>query len=165
MHKQSSRFSPGTENAYVELEGDAKLTRASVGQGFTGDLEGEGSVEWLMCYREDKTAEFVGLQRFVGRLGSRSGSFVMRTQGSFDGSEAKGSLTVVAGSGTQELQRDHRHGLVRGPARVHGVGRARLRRRIARCPRWPATATSSAPCRSPSPIRCPMPSPRPPISP
>jgi Protein of unknown function (DUF3224) len=91
------------ENTYVELEGEAKLTRASVGQGFTGDLEGEGSVEWLMCYREDKTAEFVGLQRFVGTLGSRTGSFVMTTQGSFDGSEAKGSLAVVAGSGTEEL--------------------------------------------------------------
>jgi hypothetical protein len=91
------------ENPYVELEGGAKLTRASVGQGFTGDLEGEGSVEWLMCYREDKTADFVGLQRFVGSLGSRSGSFVMTTQGSFDGTEAKGSLTVVARSGTEEL--------------------------------------------------------------
>jgi hypothetical protein len=91
------------ENAYVELEGDAKLTRASVGQAFTGDLDGEGSVEWLMCYREDKTAEFVGLQRFVGRLGSRSGTFVMKTQGGFDGSEAKGRLDVIAGSGTEEL--------------------------------------------------------------
>ena len=91
------------ENTYVELEGDAKLTRASVGQGFTGDLEGEGSVEWLMCYRADKTADFVGLQRFVGTLGSRAGSFVMTTQGSFDGTEAKGSLDVVAGSGTEEL--------------------------------------------------------------
>jgi Protein of unknown function (DUF3224) len=91
------------ENAYVELEGDAKLTRASVGQAFTGDLDGEGSVEWLMCYREDKTAEFVGLQRFVGRLGSRSGTFVMRTQGGFDGNEAKGRLDVIAGSGTEEL--------------------------------------------------------------
>lgn len=91
------------ENAYAELEGDAKLTRASVGQAFTGDLDGEGAVEWLMCYRQDKTAEFVGLQRFVGSLGGRSGSFVMRTEGSFDGSEAKGSLTVVAGSGTEEL--------------------------------------------------------------
>jgi hypothetical protein len=91
------------ENPYVELEGDAKLTRASVGQAFTGDLEGEGSVEWLMCYREDKTADFVGLQRFVGSLGSRSGTFVMTTQGSFDGTEAKGSLTVVARSGTEEL--------------------------------------------------------------
>ena len=83
------------ENTYEELDGDAKLTRASVGQGFTGDLEGDGSVEWLMCYREDKTADFVGLQRFVGRLGGRSGSFVMQTQGSFDGTEAKGSLAVV----------------------------------------------------------------------
>jgi len=91
------------ENTYEELDGDAKLTRASVGQGFTGDLEGDGSVEWLMCYREDKTADFVGLQRFVGRLGGRSGSFVMQTQGSFDGTEAKGSLAVVERSGTEEL--------------------------------------------------------------
>ena len=74
-----------------------------MGQAFTGDLEGGGSVQWLMCYREDKTADFVGLQRFVGRIGSRSGSFVMQTRGSFDGTEAKGSLDVVAGSGTEEL--------------------------------------------------------------
>jgi hypothetical protein len=91
------------ENTYEELGGDAKLTRASVGQGFSGDLEGEGSVEWLMCYREDKTADFVGLQRFVGRLGGRSGSFVMQTQGSFDGKEAKGGLAVLERSGTDEL--------------------------------------------------------------
>ena len=91
------------ENAYVELDGGAKLTRASVGQAFSGDLEGEASVEWLMCYREDKTADFVGLQRFVGRLGSRSGSFVMQTQGSFDGTEAKGSFAVLDRSGTEEL--------------------------------------------------------------
>lgn len=92
------------EKPYLELEGGAKLTRASVGQAFTGDLEGEGSVEWLMCYREDETAEFVGLQRFVGRLGSRSGSFVMQTQGTFDGSQAEGRFAVVSGSGTEELR-------------------------------------------------------------
>ena len=91
------------EDAYLELEAGAKLTRATVGQTFTGDLDGEGSVEWLMCYREDKTADFVGLQRFVGRLGSRSGSFVMRTQGTFDGEKAAGELSVVPGSGTEEL--------------------------------------------------------------
>jgi hypothetical protein len=91
------------ENPYVEMDGGAKLTRASVGQAFSGDLEGEGSVEWLMCYREDKTADFVGLQRFVGRLGERSGSFVMTTQGAFDGEKAAGDLAVIAGSGTEEL--------------------------------------------------------------
>jgi uncharacterized protein DUF3224 len=91
------------ENPYDERDGAARLTRASVAQGFSGDLEGEGSVEWLMCYREDKTADFVGLQRFVGRLGDRSGSFVMTTQGTFDGAKATGALAVVAGSGTDEL--------------------------------------------------------------
>ena len=103
-HAQGTfEISSWDENPYVELDGGAKLTRASVGQAFSGDLEGEGSVEWLMCYREDKTADFVGLQRFVGRLGARSGSFVMRTQGTFDGEKAAGELSVVAGSGTEEL--------------------------------------------------------------
>ena len=91
------------ETPYVELDGERKLTRASVEQALSGDLDGEASVEWLMCYREDKTADFVGLQRFVGRLGERSGSFVMTTQGTFDGVKAAGPLTVIAGSGTDEL--------------------------------------------------------------
>ena len=56
-----------------------------------------------MCYRPDDTADFVGLQRVDGRLGERSGSFVMRTAGTFDGKEARGELTVVPGSGTGEL--------------------------------------------------------------
>src|SRR4051794_3221992 len=103
-HAQGTfEISSWDENPYVELDGGAKLTRASVGQAFSGDLEGEGSVEWLMCYREDKTADFVGLQRFVGRLGSRSGSFVMRTQGTFDGEEAVGKVSGVPGWATDEV--------------------------------------------------------------
>lgn len=92
------------ESAYSEQEDGRKLTQASVKQSFSGDIEGEGSVEWLMCYRPDQTAEFVGLQRIDGRLGGRSGSFVLlQTDGSFDGTEAKGQLSVVPGSGTGEL--------------------------------------------------------------
>ena len=92
------------ESAYSEEEDGRKLTQASVKQSFSGDIEGTGSVEWLMCYRPDQTAEFVGLQRIDGRLGGRSGSFVLlQTDGSFDGTEAKGQLSVVPGSGTGEL--------------------------------------------------------------
>ena len=92
------------ESAYSEEDDGRKLTQASVKQSFSGDIEGEGSVEWLMCYRPDQTAEFVGLQRIDGRLGGRSGSFVLlQTDGSFDGTEAKGQLSVVPGSGTGEL--------------------------------------------------------------
>ncbi len=92
------------EESYAQIEGGGKLTRASVTQSISGDIEGEGTVEWLMCYRPDDTAEFVGLQRIVGRLGGRSGSFVLvQTAGSFDGKEARGDLSVVPASVTGDL--------------------------------------------------------------
>jgi hypothetical protein len=93
------------EQTYAELDDGRKLTRASVQQAISGDIEGEGSVEWLMCYRPDQTADFVGVQRISGALGNRSGEFVLvQTAGSFDGRVAKGVLTVVRNSGTGELE-------------------------------------------------------------
>ncbi len=91
------------EEEYGSLGDGRKLTRASVTQAISGDIEGTGSVEWLMCYRPDETADFVGLQHVEGRLGDRSGGFVLRSSGTFDGEVAKGELFVVAGSGTGEL--------------------------------------------------------------
>jgi Protein of unknown function (DUF3224) len=92
------------EAPYAEFDGGRKLTKASVTQAVSGDVEGEGSVESLMCYRDDGTADFVGLQRIVGRIGERSGSFVLvQTAGTFDGQMARAELAVVPGSGTEEL--------------------------------------------------------------
>jgi hypothetical protein len=91
------------EEQYGSLGDGRKLSRASVKQSISGDIEGSGSVEWLMCYRPDETADFVGLQQVDGKLGDRSGSFVLRTSGTFDGQVAKGELVVVPGSGTGEL--------------------------------------------------------------
>src|SRR5439155_27370267 len=53
-----------------------KLTRASVAKIFTGDIEGEGQAEYLMMYRGDGSATFVGLAPGVGRSGLHAGSFV-----------------------------------------------------------------------------------------
>lgn len=91
------------EKPYREAAELPKLTRASVTKTLRGDLEGESQVEYLMMYRADGTASFVGLERVVGRLGGRSGSFVLQRTGSFDGSLAKESYSVVPGSGTAEL--------------------------------------------------------------
>ena len=41
------------EDTYQKLQGERKLTKASVTQKFTGDLAGSGSVEWLMFYADD----------------------------------------------------------------------------------------------------------------
>ncbi len=66
------------EKPYNEAAGLPKLTRASVTKTFKGDLEGESQLEYLMLYRADGTASFVGLERVLGRLGGRSGSFVLQ---------------------------------------------------------------------------------------
>jgi hypothetical protein len=91
------------EDTYQELEGEAKLTRASVTQTFTGDISGTGDVQWLMCYGPDGTARFVGLQRVQGTIGGRSGSFVIESPGDFDGARAAGQWSILPGSGTDGL--------------------------------------------------------------
>ena len=94
------------EKPYSEGEGLPKLTRASVFKTFTGDIEGEGHVEYLMMYRSDGSASFLGLERFVGRVGGKTGTFVLQRTGVFEGGQAKESYSVIPGSATGEL-----HGL------------------------------------------------------
>jgi hypothetical protein len=92
------------EKPYSEGQDLPKLTRASVTKTFTGDLEGEGTVEYLMMYRSDGSAAFVGLERVTGRLEGRTGTFVLQRTGVFEGGQAKESYSVVPGSGTGELR-------------------------------------------------------------
>ena len=91
------------EKPYNEIEGTPKLTRVKVTKTYHGDIEGESTLEYLMMYRQDGTASFVGLERVVGSLGGRSGSFVLQHKGTFQGGTAKVDWFVVSGSGTGEL--------------------------------------------------------------
>jgi hypothetical protein len=93
------------EKPYSEGQGLPKLTRASVSKTYSGDITGEGQVEYLMMYRNDGSATFLGLERIVGRLAGKSGSFMLQRTGVFEGGQAKETYSVIAGSGTGELQR------------------------------------------------------------
>lgn len=93
----------GGEDPIAELDGGIRLTHASGTQTFTGDIDGDGSVDWLMLYRSDKTAHLVGLQRVTGSVGGREGSFVIAADGDHDGTASRVTWTVVAGSGTAGL--------------------------------------------------------------
>ncbi len=91
------------EKPYDAAEGRPTLTRASVTQSMHGDIEGEGSVEYLMMYRNDNSASFIGLLRVAGRVGGRSGSFVLQCVGTYENGTVKSSLSVVPGSGAGDL--------------------------------------------------------------
>src|SRR5262245_24166458 len=86
------------EKPVVEMDGGGKLTRASIAGIYTGEIEGEATSETVMCYRADGTAVFVGIERIVGRVGGRAGSFVLRSTGAYDGKEATATLSVLSGS-------------------------------------------------------------------
>jgi len=97
------RVSSWDEKPYDETEGGPKLTRARVAKVFSGDIEGESVVEYLMVHRPDGTSSFVGVERVVGRLGDLAGSFVLQHGGTFVGGVAKDEWSVIPGSGTGDL--------------------------------------------------------------
>ena len=105
-HSANGRFAIKSwdEKPYSEGQGLPKLTRAVVTKTFTGDIVGEGHVEYLMMYRSDGSATFIGFERIVGSLAGRAGSFVLQRTGVFENGVAKESYAVVSGSATGELQ-------------------------------------------------------------
>ena len=92
------------EKPLNEVEGLPKLTRVSTTRSFTGNIEGEGTAEYLMMYRDDGSASFVGLERIAGRVDNRRGSFVFQHSGIFESGTAKATLLVIAGSGSGDLR-------------------------------------------------------------
>jgi hypothetical protein len=72
-------------------------------QRFSGGIVGDGSVEWVFCYRPDGSATFVGLQRIEGSIDGRLGSLILESTGDHAGARSKGRWRVVPGSGTHAL--------------------------------------------------------------
>lgn len=105
-HTANARFAIKSwdEKPYSEGPEMPKLTRAAVAKTFAGDITGDGQVEYLMMYRSDGTATFVGLERIVGSIGDKKGSFVLQRTGVFEDGMAKESYSVIPGSGTGELR-------------------------------------------------------------
>lgn len=92
------------EKPYSEGQDLPKLSRANVTKTYTGDIEGDGQVEYLMMYRSDGSATFVGLERVVGKIGGKTGTFVLQRTGIFEGGQAKESYSVIPGSATGDLE-------------------------------------------------------------
>jgi Protein of unknown function (DUF3224) len=95
------KVSSWDEGPWAEQEGAPKLTLARVTTAYSGDLEGEGTAHSLMLYTCG--AEYFGFERVVGSVGGRTGSFVLRSEGTWQDGAARTTWSVVPGSGTGEL--------------------------------------------------------------
>ena len=81
-----------------------KVTRASVKQRYTGDIKGTGTIEYVMAYRPDKTAEYTGIEVITGSIGMRKGSIALLLRGVYNGKEAVTKWQVVPGAGKGDLK-------------------------------------------------------------
>lgn len=96
------------ESPYDEPEDGPRLARATVTKVFRGDLEAESTAEVLLCQRDasDLSAGggYIASERVVGRLGGRSGTFVLQHGGLGGAGTAPRTFGhVVPGSGTGDL--------------------------------------------------------------
>jgi hypothetical protein len=80
------------------------LVRIHVVEEFSGDLDGDGVADFLQATLAADSATFVGLERVTGRIGDRSGSFLLQDSGTLQGTTVSGQWFVVPGSGTAGLE-------------------------------------------------------------
>jgi len=80
------------------------LGRMSLRKTWHGDVEATSSGEMLTAMAPDKTSgAYVAVERVTGRIGARKGSFSLVHRGVMTNGQQELSITVVPGSGTEDL--------------------------------------------------------------
>jgi hypothetical protein len=90
-------------SAYDEQAEGPVLTRIHVEESFSGDITGDGVVEFLQAARADGSASFVGIERVTAELGGRRGTLLLQDAGTVQDNIVSGDWIVIPGSGTGQL--------------------------------------------------------------
>jgi hypothetical protein len=89
---------------YEEPGDGPALVRIHVEETFEGDISGSGVATFLQVLRGDGSATFCALERVVGEIDGRSGTFVLQDSGTLDAEgNVSGAWFVVPGSATGAL--------------------------------------------------------------
>ncbi len=102
-YKASFQITSWNEETVGEEKDGSTVKRAVVTQTYKGDMEGTGTVSYVMFYRDQKTADFIGFEQFEGEVKGKNGAFVMRHDGVFKDGKASSDWIIEIGSGSGEL--------------------------------------------------------------
>lgn len=87
---------------YDECE-DTKLARVRVDKTFYGGMAGTSTAELITVHTAAGPASYVGIERFEGTLGGRSGGFVLHHNAATDAGKSWMTWQIVQTTGTGEL--------------------------------------------------------------
>lgn len=79
------------------------LSELRLNETFAGDIDGQLSVRAFEVRSGKKHGSLVSMQRFVGKLGHRKGTFLLQGSEIVENGSIKATWFVVSGSGTGEL--------------------------------------------------------------
>ena len=91
--------------AHEENVGDASVGRMSIEKQFFGDLDATSKGQMFAVRTEvSGSAGYVAMERVVGTLQGRKGSFALQHSGTMTRGEKQLSVSVVPDSGTEQLK-------------------------------------------------------------
>ena len=98
------------ESKPYDNEGAFTISETIVTEEFSGGLVGVGSVRFIMVSEAEKAAHFAGMERFLGKLGERSGSFIFQNSGTLIDGVLESKWLVIPGSASEQLAGLRGHG-------------------------------------------------------
>lgn len=84
--------------------GEFTISVVLVTEEFAGGLVGVGSIRFIMVNEPDGAAHFTGMERFLGKIGDRSGSFIMENSGTLKDGLLNATWRIIPGSGAEGLE-------------------------------------------------------------
>jgi Protein of unknown function (DUF3224) len=92
------------EKTLHEFDDGSKMTQVSSTKTYTGDLEAEAVLVYVMFYVNENTVKYTGYERFTGLLHGKQGSFTLDDVGEFVNGVASSTLTIISESGRGDLK-------------------------------------------------------------
>ena len=117
-------FKPVT---YDEPKDGPKLNEVQLVETFTGDIAGEGRARVLQAEWPDRSLRYCTIERVVGVLGGRKGSFLLQVEGTVQGlqtihqGQSSGPLAAAHECGGERLHGGRIRGLRRFLNQGHGL--------------------------------------------
>lgn len=84
--------------------GAFSISEVNVTEEFAGGLVGVGSVRLIMVNEPDGAAHFTGMERFLGKAGERTGSFILQNSGTLKDGVLHSEWRIIPGSGAEGLE-------------------------------------------------------------
>lgn len=77
-----------------------KQTVAKITQEYMGDLVGTSSLQYVMTYQSEQLALFVGFEQLNVTINGKSGTLVVKHDGTFENGVASSKFVLIPSSGT-----------------------------------------------------------------